>query len=165
MKKLGLTTVLFVFLLFLSNGIQGQTTQTKLNQLELTKQWIGTWQHNTSKDTIDGWEIKAFGKAVIFTGFQIVKGKRTDSAMEIGGYDDRDDKVKGIWVGINANLVTFSGMFTTEHLFKCDALDTFKPDIIWWKNEMENKSSNELIIRSFNPKGVKTGELIFTKVK
>jgi hypothetical protein len=165
MKKLGLTAVSFVFLLFLPQGTQGQTTQTKLNQLELTKQWIGIWQHNTSKDTIDGWEMKAFGKAVIFTAFQIVKGKRTDSAMEIGGYDDRDDKIKGIWVGINANLVTWAGMFTTEHLFKCDALDTFKPDIIWWKNEIENKSSNELIIRTFNPKGVKTGEWIFSKVK
>ncbi len=165
MRTLYVNTGIAVFMLFFNIGILGQNTQVKLNQLELTKQWDGTWQHNTSKDTIEGWEIKPFGKAVIFTNFQIVKGKRTDLAMEIGGYDDRDDKIKGIWVGIDANLVTWAGMFTTEHLFKCDALDTFKPDIIWWKNEMEIKSSNELIIRSFNPNGVKTGEWIFTKVK
>jgi hypothetical protein len=51
MKKLCLTTVVFVFLMFISNVIQAQSTQTKLNQVELAKQFLGTWQGNTGKDT------------------------------------------------------------------------------------------------------------------
>ena len=44
MKKICLTTAIAVFLLFCSNGIQAQTTQTTLNQIELMKQSVGTWQ-------------------------------------------------------------------------------------------------------------------------
>jgi len=52
MKKLGLTTVIFVFLLFLFDGIQGQTTQTQLDQIDLMKQFLGTWQWERTKDTV-----------------------------------------------------------------------------------------------------------------
>ena len=42
-----------------------QTTQTELNQVELMKQFIGTWK-STEKDTTYIWECKSFGKALEF---------------------------------------------------------------------------------------------------
>ncbi len=45
MKKICLTITIAVFLLICSSGIQAQTTQTKLNQVELAKQFLGTWQN------------------------------------------------------------------------------------------------------------------------
>jgi hypothetical protein len=43
MKKICFTTTIVIFLLLCTNGIQAQTTQTKLNQVELMKHFIGTW--------------------------------------------------------------------------------------------------------------------------
>ena len=79
MKKPCLTTVICAFLLFICNGIQAQTTQTKLNQVELMKQWLGTWQGDIGKDTVDLWEGKLYGKAVIINVYQVIKGKKYDS--------------------------------------------------------------------------------------
>jgi hypothetical protein len=165
MKKLSLTTVIFLFLLFLSNGIQAQTSQTKLNQVELAKQFLGTWQHDVSKDTVEIWEAKAYGKALIITNYRVVKGNK--SALDVNniGYDDRDDKIKGFILYPNTDFVTWIGIFTSDKLFKADALDTFKPEIVWWKNEVEFKTPTDMIIRGYSPEGIKTGEWTYKKVK
>jgi hypothetical protein len=165
MKKLCLTAVIFVFLLFVSNRIQAQTTQTKLNQVELIKQWLGIWQQNAGTDTINEMEIKSFGKALILAQYQLVKGKRSDLGIQLIGYDDRDDKIKGFNLAPNTDFGTYVGEFTTERLFKCDWLDTFKPEIIWSKTEVEMKSPSEMIGRGYDSKGVKTGEWTYKKVK
>jgi hypothetical protein len=165
MNKLCFVTVVFVLLLFLPNGIQAQTAQTKLNQVELAKQFLGTWQGNTGKDTVTMWEGKLYGKAVITNSYTVIKGIKSDSHMSCFGYDDRDDKIKGYNLLINADFGTWIGVFTTDKMFKIDGLDTFKPEIIWWKAEFEFKTPTEAIIRNFNPEGVKTGEWTFKKVK
>ena len=43
MKAFFLTTMIAGFLLFCPNGTQAQTIDAKLNQVELMKQFIGTW--------------------------------------------------------------------------------------------------------------------------
>ncbi len=40
-----------------------------------------------------------------------------------------------------------------DKMFKVDGLDTFKPQILYWKIEFEFKTPTELIIRNFNPEG------------
>jgi hypothetical protein len=165
MKKFCLTTAIFVFLLICFNRIQAQTTQVKLNQVELMKQWLGTWQSNTGKDTVELWEAKPYGKAMIITVYQVIKGKKSDSYMMSIGYDDRDDKIKGFSLSPNTNFVTWIAVFTTDKIFKADALDTFKPEIVWWKNEGEFNTPTEMIMRSFKPNGEKTGDRTYRKVK
>lgn len=56
MKTFCLTTMIAVFLFFCSNGMLAQTTQTKLNQVELMKQFLGTWKCEIAKDTFNIWE-------------------------------------------------------------------------------------------------------------
>ena len=165
MKKLSSTTLVFVFLLFISNGIQAQSTQTKLNQVELAKQFLGTWQANTGKDTVQMWEGKLYGKALIANAYMVIKGIKSDSYMSCFGYDDRDDKLKGYNLLPSTDFGTWIGMFTSEKVFKIDGVDTFKPEIIWWKSEFEFKTPTEIIARNFSPDGVKTGEWTFKKVK
>jgi hypothetical protein len=165
MKKLSSTTLIFVFLLFLSNGIHAQATQTKLNQVELAKQFLGTWQSNTGKDTIQMWEGKLYGKAVIINVYMVIKGNKSDSYMSCFGYDDRDDKLKGYNLMTNADFGTWIGVFTTDKIFKGDGLDSFKPETILWKAEFEFKTPTEVIIKNFNAKGEKTGEWIHKKIK
>jgi hypothetical protein len=165
MKKLCFVTVVFVLLLFLPNGIQAQTAQTKLNQVELAKQWIGIWQTTVNKDTIEMWEAKPYGKALVINVYEVIKGKKSDSYMINIGYDDRDDKIKGFNLFPNTDFMTWIGVFTTEKLFKADALDSFKPEIVWFKNEIEFKTPTEMIVRGYDTKGVKTGECTWKKIK
>jgi hypothetical protein len=165
MKKLIPTTFIVVFLLLISSGIQAQTTQTKLNQVELAKQFLGTWQGNTGKDTVTMWEGKLYGKAVVSNVYMVIKGKKYDSYMSTFGYDNRDDKIKGYNLLTSADFGTWIGVFTTDKMFKIDGLDTFKPEKIWWKAEFEFKTPTETIVRNFNSEGVKTGEWTFKKVK
>jgi hypothetical protein len=165
MKTFCLITMITVFLLLSSNGIQAQATQTKLNQVELMKQFLGTWKTEIGKDTVSMWEGKPYGKAMITNVYTVIKGSKSDSYMSCFGYDSRDDKIKGYNLITNADFVTWTGVFTTDKMFKIDGLDTYKPDIIWWKAEFEFKTPTEVIVRNFNPEGVKTGEWTFKKVK
>jgi hypothetical protein len=165
MKAFCLTTTFALFVLFIPTGIKAQTTQIKLNQVELVQQWLGTWQNDANKDTIDIWEVKPYGKAIIAKVYRIIKGFKSDSYVVNFGYDSRDDKLKGFNLMPNTDFMTWIGAFTTEKLFKVDALDSFKPDIVWMKNEVEFKTPSEMVVRDYNTKGEKTGEWIYKKVK
>jgi hypothetical protein len=61
MKKSFLILVIAGFLIIGFAEIQAQTTQTKLNQVELLKQFIGSWKFDWGKDTTGLFEIKPFG--------------------------------------------------------------------------------------------------------
>jgi len=111
------------------------------------------------------WEAKPYGKALVINVYQVIKGKKSDSYMINIGYDDRDDKIKGFNLFPNTDFMTWIGVFTTEKLFKADALDSFKPEIVWFKNEIEFKTPTEMIVRGYDAKGVKTGEWTWKKIK
>jgi len=104
MKKLYLKTPIAVLLLFCSNEIQAQTTQTKLNQVELYKQFLGTWQRNVrnDEDTTFFWETKSFGE-----GFEVYmkgesRGKIIWEVKSVVGYDKKNDML------IEAMIMNFS---------------------------------------------------------
>lgn len=165
MKKLCFKALIAVFLLFLSNGIQGQTAQTKLNQLELAKQFLGTWQTNLGKDTVEMWEGKLYGNAVVVNVYMVIKGTRSELYISNFGYDNTEGKLKGYNLMPNAGFNTWVGIFTTDKIIKIDGLDSFKPQILYWKADFEFKTPAEVIVRNYNPEGVKTGEWTFKKVK
>jgi hypothetical protein len=165
MKRNFLSMAIIVFLLICSNRIQAQTTEPKLNQVELMKQWLGTWQADIGKDTVEFWEGKLYGEAVVINVYQVINGKKSDYYLINCGYDNRDDKLKGYNLLPNSHFGTWIGTFTTDKIFKADMVDTFKPEIVWWKNEVEFKPPSEMIIGAFNAKGVKTGEWTYKKVK
>jgi hypothetical protein len=62
MKKSCSITMITLCLLLFTNTIQAQTAQTKLNQVELIKQIIGTWQSNVGNDTVEVWENHPYVK-------------------------------------------------------------------------------------------------------
>ena len=94
MKKFYLTNAIAVFILICFNGIQAQTTQSKLNQVELTKQFLGTWERQQlSQDTIQTIEFKSFGDAIESYSRTIVKKKIINESMSIWGYDKEKNKL------------------------------------------------------------------------
>jgi len=95
MKKVHLTLIIIVFLLLCANGIQAQTTQTKLNQIELHKQFLGNWKCELGKDTSCVIEVIPFGSGIEITRKFITKGNIFDTWKELSGYDKKNDKFLG----------------------------------------------------------------------
>jgi hypothetical protein len=93
MKKFYLTTVIAVFCMIISNGIQAQTTQTKLDQFELMKQCLGVWKGELAKDTIMIMNWTSFGKAIEDNYKIVTKDKILYSRKAIYGYDEKYDKI------------------------------------------------------------------------
>jgi hypothetical protein len=93
MKKICLTLSVAVFLLFLLNGVQAQTTTTKLNQVELMQQLLGTWKGELAKDTIMIMNWTSYGKASEDNYKVVTKDKILYSRKAIYGYDQKYDKI------------------------------------------------------------------------
>jgi len=124
MKALSLTIMIAIFLLLCTNGILAQTTQTKLDQVELYKQFLGTWQRNVknAEDTTFFWETKSFGK-----GFEVYmkgesKGKIIWEVKSVVGYDKKNDML------IEAMIMNYS------------------PDIDLWSIRFSSPNKHEEIL-------------------
>jgi hypothetical protein len=119
MKSFFLTTLIFVFLLLCSIGIHAQTTQTKLNQVELMKQFIGTWKTEIGKDTTIINEITSFG-TIIEENYKIVaKAKILDSGKQLWGYDKESDKLITAQVSISSpNIYIMAFWWTSKDIFE-----------------------------------------------
>lgn len=93
MRAILLSAMLVVFLLFFTNGIQAQTTQTKLNQVELMKQFIGTWKKEIGKDTTVIFIVKSLkNNGLEIKSKTISKGKIIYEGKSLQGYDKKSDK-------------------------------------------------------------------------
>lgn len=165
MKKLCFTAMIAVFFLLFSNEISAQTLQPKLNQMELMKQLLGTWQRTTDKGTVEILETKLFGEAVIETFTREVKGKKSPVFMELSGFDDRDGKIKGIIVYPNGKYVTWIGQFITEKTIRGNVVDNFNPEVILWIHEYVILNPKEIMSIGYDSKGIKTNESKFSKVE
>lgn len=106
MKTVCFTTMIAVFLLFCLIGLQAQTNDTKLDQMELMKQLIGSWKCDVAKDTICYWYIKSFGTGVEGYFKYVTKGKIVTEGKELWGYDKTTDKfilsemIKGVDIAL-----------------------------------------------------------------
>jgi hypothetical protein len=165
MKKFYLTTAISVFFLLGTSGVHAQTTQPQLNQVELIKKFLGTWQASIGKDTVEVWESQLFGNAVIINVSQIIKGKKTQDYVNNMSYDSSDGKLKGFILNTNASSTTWSGSFSSEKDFAGTMLNSFKPETAWGKFAFVFTTPKEWIFTMHNMEGAKTFESKFTKVK
>jgi len=98
MKKICLTIQITAFLLICLNGLQAQTTQTKLNQVELTNQSpiIGLWKFELGKDTTGYMDCTTYGTGLDANVKYVTKGKTVMEARIIWAYDKTHDKRIGL---------------------------------------------------------------------
>lgn len=114
MKKLCLTFAIAVFLLFRVNGVSAQTEQTKLNQIELYKQFLGVWKCDYADDTTFIWETKSFGG-----GFEVnmkweSKGKIVVEVRSVVGYDKKNDMlIEAMIMNYSPNIDLWSIRFSS----------------------------------------------------
>lgn len=114
MKKLWLLSSIAVFLIFCMSVVQAQTIQTKLNQVELMKQFIGTWKCEVGKDTTYFWEAKSYGTGLECYSRYVTMGRVFKEGKDLYGYDKNIDKF------IDAELIKGKDIEITVTWFTSD---------------------------------------------
>jgi hypothetical protein len=151
MKTLCLNAIISVFLLVNSNGILAQATQTKLNQVELMKQWIGSWR---TEGTYISSEIHSYGIDGL-EGFQRTQFKDSIASEHkfIYGYDKKTDKYISASIGKNnSGVLLMIFWFTSDNNCERIPLEYISnPEQATSKAIYEFKSK-DLIVATFKEK-------------
>jgi hypothetical protein len=147
MKTFCLTAIIAVCILLITNGTQAQTTQTKLNQVELIKQLLGTWKGETAKDTTMVTEYLPFGSAMVGNDKIITKGKTINSMKELVGYDKKSDKIIGVELNESTlEITSYAVWFTSKNTYEAVLLqDISNPDKAILKYKIELKSPDMFV--------------------
>ena len=164
-KKIYLTTLVLVFLLTCSTGIQAQTAKPNLDQVKLMPQRSGTWEATSDKDTIWVREHQEYGKAFTANVYYIVKGTKTPYYISNSGFDTKDGKFKGFTLYAKGNYTTWIGLWTTDKKFSIDGVQNFKPESVSYKVEYFYETPTSMTETRYTAAGVKTLERKYKKVK
>jgi len=115
MKTFCTTTIIVAFLLLGANVAQAQTTQTKLDQMELMKQFLGIWKGELTKDTVMIMNFTSYGKALEDNLKIFTKGKILSSAKEIYGYNPKYDKIVVAAIGDDSpQIAIYAAWFSSK---------------------------------------------------
>jgi hypothetical protein len=140
MKTFFVTTMI-VLLLFDANIAQAQTTQTKLNQVELLKQFVGSWQSEIAKDTTFLWETKSYGTGLECYFKIVTKGKIVTEGKQLWGYNKQVDKFIISALPKGADMMMLVVGFSSKSNFDLILYsDISHPEKVSWKIEGDFKS-------------------------
>ena len=108
-----------MFFLISIKETHAQTTQTKLNQVELMKQFIGTWKGELGNNAIYINENKPFGTGMVCNIQIISNGEINDTVKQLFGYDNITDKyIIAELIKSSSVIEISSAWFTSEHTGK-----------------------------------------------
>jgi hypothetical protein len=91
MKTFYKSMLILIFFLISIDRTQAQTIETKLDQIELMKQFVGRWKCELGKDTVVIGENIAFGTGLVCNSQIIANGKMLNSVKQLYGYDKKID--------------------------------------------------------------------------
>lgn len=136
-----------------------------LNQVELMKLWIGTWECNISKDTTAVWVETSYGAGLEGIYKFSTKGKTYMEGKEFAGYDKRFDKYIAAQMIKGKDIEVYAVWFSSKS--KCILLpfsDISNPQAASFRTESTFISPDIEVDTTFvNNKPVKTET--WTKVK
>jgi len=78
------------------NEVKAQTKQTKLNQVELINQIVGSWKFESGKDTIVYADFTTYGTGIDVNTKYVTKGKTFMESRINWAYNKRLDKMIGL---------------------------------------------------------------------
>jgi len=120
MKRVYELSLGLIFILLCINEINAQTIQIDLNQMELLKQFTGTWENKTIKDTLYTAEFKPYGSGGLeFNLKGVAQGKVWLEIRQLWGYDKKSDKVViGGFMKDSPNFMLQAAWFTAKNRFE-----------------------------------------------
>ena len=115
MKTLFTFIMTGTLLVFCIKETLAQSTQTKLDQLELMKQYLGIWKGELAKDTFLILNFTSFGKTIEDNYKVVTKGNTLFSGKEIYGYEKNDDKLLIASINDNSTRLNLAvGWFSSK---------------------------------------------------
>jgi len=164
--KTFISSSMIVLLLLGANAVQAQTTQTKLNQIELMKNFLGNWKCVYGKDTTMILEYKSFGTAIEGVAKIVVSEKVIMEEKSLMGYDAKNDKlIEAAMYNSFPNIILYSDKFISANRFEEIYLeDSSNPEKANKKWEVEFKST-DLFIETFFQNNKAVEVYTFTRIK
>jgi hypothetical protein len=166
MKKPVLFLMIAGFLVIGLSEIQAQTTQPKLNQVDLFKQFIGTWEGLQGKDTIINWNAKAFGTGLECYVKFVTKGKIILEQKQIWGYDSKLDKFIGAILQKGQDIFINAWWFTSKNEYASTWFkDISNLENASWKEVGDCKLLPDTLLQTTFVNGKAGIKYVFWKVK
>ena len=165
MKKYYILLIVSVCMLFSIYGIEAQTPQTKLNQVELMKQFVGTWKNDVGKDTIDIWDCQQHENAFVSTIHRLIHKKESFLLSENWVFSPREEKFIGFTMLPSGNYMTWISSFIDENKWTGDYLFNYNTDEVIGKFELTLDTPTEITVTTFNKNGVRIRVKNWSKIK
>ena len=150
MNKYFSTTAIALFLLLVSIGIKAQTAQTKLNQVELMKQFIGTWKSEIGEGSAMILEYTPYGNAIVGNAKIVSKETALDNKKYFLGYDEKNDKIIVAILHYHTPIIeiTANWFISKDIMNSVPYQDISNPENATMKWKFEFKSPDKFVISS-----------------
>jgi len=150
MNRFYSTTAFAVLLLFISIGVNAQTAQTKLNQVELMKQFIGTWKSDFGEGSAMILEYTPYGNAIVGNAKIVSKETALDNKKYFLGYDEKNDKIIVAILHYNAPIIEITAnWFISKDIMNSVPYQYISnPENATMKWKFEFKSPDKFVISS-----------------
>ncbi|HPE76513.1 MAG TPA: hypothetical protein PLC80_10510 [Draconibacterium sp.] len=158
--------ITFTILLFSFNTVylKAQTKQAKLNQIELYKQFVGTWQAEVGADSLEVRECREYGVSFVIEVSRVINGQKSPSYINNISFDSNDGKFKGFLLYPNGGYFTWIGNFSDKNSFSGKIVFNFMPEVVWSEFHAEFISPTEFTCTNFNQEGNQTIIMKFVKI-
>ena len=157
MKTIFKSALLVIPLLLIITRLHGQAIESKLNQVELMKQFIGTWKCELGRDTFLISETKPFGTGMISKSRIFTNDNVIDSVIQLFGFDKKSDKYIIAELIKSSQTIEVCSTWFTSH--NTGQILITNPDKAPLKFKFEFKSSDHLIqTATFDGKAVKVAK-------
>jgi len=162
MKTFYKTILITGFVLIGAFELQAQTTDNKLNQVDLMKKFVGRWTCDLGKDTVLIGENIAFGTGLVCNNQIIANGKILNSVKQLYGYDKKIDKFIVAELSESSPVIEIcTGWFTSQNTGE---LVVTNPDNAPFRFRFEFKNADMIVQSAIqNDKVIK--EITITRVK
>jgi hypothetical protein len=168
MKRFYTLISLVMFVLLYADVIHAQPSKDGLNQAELLKQFSGTWENKSIKDTVYTAEFKSYGNngGLEFNLKGATAGKVWLEMRQFWGYDKKLDRI--VMAGLMKNspdMMLSSAVFKTSSRFEQVPLEfASNPEKAGFLVVFEIKSPDQVIREEYmNNKPL--GTEIYNRVK
>jgi hypothetical protein len=126
--------------------IENTETSNGLNQVELNKQWMGTWKWEGANDTAIFWDNKPYGTGLEGHIKFVTKGKVFTERKEFAGYSKEYDKYISAQMTKGEEIEISAYWFTSKN--RCTQVPfeyILNPEKASYRIEMEFKSPDSLV--------------------
>ena len=162
MKTFYKTILIAGFVLIGTFVSQAQTTDNKLNQVDLMKKFVGRWKCELGNDTVLIGENIAFGTGLVCNTQIIANGKILNSVKQLYGYDKKNDKfIVAELIESSPVIEICTSWFTSQNTGK---LVVTNPDNAPFSFRFEFKNA-DLIVQTAIQNDKVNKEITITRIK